>query len=179
MARLVAAQYAKGLFELALETSRFDSISDSIMGLKEVAEDDDFRLIIGHPQISDEEKYDMLKNFTPQMASDELLGFFRLLVERDRIAILSNIIEEYTKLVDEHQNVVRARVISAEKLTEAELRRIKILLTSRFNKTIKFVEEFDASLIAGVRVYVGDELIDTSVKKDMDDIRNSLLEHAR
>jgi len=179
MARLVAAQYAKGLFELALETGRFDSISDSIMGLKEVAEDDEFRLIIGHPQISDEQKYDILKNCVPQTASDELFGFFRLLVTRNRIAILSEIIEEYTKLVDERQNVVRARVISAEKLAEAELGRIRILLAKRFNKTVKFVQELDASVIAGVRVYVGDELIDTSVKKDIDDIRNSLLEHAR
>jgi len=179
MARLVAAQYAKGLFELALETGRFDIISDSIMGLEEVAQDGEFRLIIGHPQILDEQKYDVLKNCVLQTAPEELFGFFRLLVARNRIVILSEIIEEYTKLVDERQNVVRARVITAEKLAEAELERIKILLTKRFNKTVKFVQELDASVIAGVRVYVGDELIDTSVKKDIDDIRNSLLEHAR
>jgi len=177
MAKLVAAQYARGLFELALETGQFETISNSVIGLKEIAEDEEFRLVIGHPQISDEEKYGMLSS-SVTTASDELLGFFRLLIERGRIAILSEIIDEYIKLVDERENVIRVRVISAEKLATEEISKIRLMLMGRFKKTVKLTEELDPSVIAGFRVYVGDELIDTTVKKDIDDIRNLLLEKA-
>jgi len=177
MAKLVAAQYARGLFELALETGQFDIISSSFVGLKEIAEDDEFRLVIGHPQISDEEKYGMLAGCVPN-ALDELFGFFHLLIERDRIAILSEMIDEYIKLVDERENVIRVRVVSAEKLAVEEISKIRLMLTGRFKKAVKLTEEFDPSVIAGFRVYAGDELIDTTVKKDIGDIRNLLLEHS-
>jgi len=177
MAKLVAAQYARGLFELALETGQLDIVSSGFMSLKEVAEDDEFRLVIGHPQISDEEKYGMLKNGVPT-ASNELLGFFRLLVERGRIAILSEIIDEYIKLVDERENAIRVRVISAEELTVEEISKVKLMLMNRFKKTVKLTKELDPSVIAGFRVYAGDELIDTTVKKDIGDIRNLLLEQS-
>jgi len=178
MAKLVAAQYARGLFELALETGQFEIVSNSVMGLKAIAGDDEFRLVIGHPQISDEEKYGVLRNSVQQNVPDELLGFFRLLVERGRIAILSEIIDEYIKLVDERENVIRVRVISAEKLAAEEISKIRLMLMSRFKKTVKLTEELDPSVIAGFRVYAGDELIDTTVKKDIGDIRNLLLEQS-
>ena len=179
MARLVAAQYAAGLFELGLETGQFDIISNCIMSLQSVASDDEFRLIIGHPQVSEAEKYNILKSCLPQGLPWELDGFLHLLVERERISILPYVIDEYIKLVDERESIVRARVISAEKLADAELERIRLMLVGRFKKKIKLTEEIDPQVIAGFKVYVGDELIDTSVKKDISDIRNLLLDHAR
>ena len=179
MARLVAAQYAAGLFELGLETGQFDAISNCMRSLKSIAGDEEFRLVIGHPQVSEAEKYDILKSCLPQELPWELDGFLRLLIERDRISILPYVTREYLKLVDERENVVRARVISAEKLADTELERIRHMLVDRFKKNIKIEEELDPKVIAGFKVYVGDELIDTSVKKDISDIRNLLLEHAK
>ena len=179
MARLAAAQYALGLFELALETDKFQIISDGIISLQKVAADEEFRLVIGHPQVSEDEKYGVLKSCASENAPDELLSFFRLLIERGRIVILSEIIDEYIKLMDEHESVIRARVVSAKELGEAQLERVKFMLMKRFKKKVKLIEEIDSSVIAGFKVYVGDELIDTSVRKDIDDIRNLLLEHAR
>jgi len=176
MAKLVAAQYALGLFELALETSQFDIISGSLTGLKEIAADDEFRLVTQHPQITDDEKYSILKSCVPAEAPDEVFGFLRLLVERGRIAILSEIINEYIKLVDQRESILRARVVSAKKLEESELARVSLMLESRFKKKVKLEEEIDSSVIAGFKVYVGGDLIDTSVKKDIDDIRSLLLE---
>ena len=174
MARLVASRYARGLFELALETNQLDIISSSLIRLKNVTANDEFRLAISHPLVDEDEKYAILKNCVPEDSPDELLGFLRLLSERGRTAILSEIIDEFEKLKDEREGIVRARVVSAEKLAEAEHRRIRLMLMGRFKKNIVLIEEINPSIIAGFKVYVGDDLIDSSVKKDIDDIRACL-----
>jgi len=179
MAQLVAAQYARGLFELALETNQFDLVLDNLLRLKEVAVHDEFKLILNHPQIEPTEKFDILKNFLGDNTPDETVGFLRLLMDKDRAAILPMVIDEYIKLVDERNNVIHAEVVSAEKLNEAQIQRIKSILVSKFKKEIRLEEVIDSSVIAGFKVYVGDDLIDTSVKKDINDIRNSLLEFSR
>ena len=179
MAQLVAAQYAKGLFELALETNQFDAVLKNLLRLKEVAEHDDFRLALNHPQIVADEKFDILKNVVGDTATNETLGFIRLLVDKGRAFILPAIISEYIKLVDERNNVILARVVSAERLNDIHLGRIRQMLTAKFKKEVRLEVELDTSVIAGFKVYVGDDLIDTSVKKDIEDIRNSLLEFSR
>lgn len=176
MAQLVAAQYARGLFELALETNQFDAVSDNLLRMKGAINHDELRLVLAHPQIEADEKFEILKNCLSDNAPNEVLGLFRLLADKGRAVILPMIIDEYIKLVDERNNVVLAEVVSAEKLSEAQLGRIKSMLMSKFKKEIRLEEEIDTSVIAGFRVYVGDNLIDTSVKKSIDDIRNSLLE---
>jgi F-type H+-transporting ATPase subunit delta len=179
MAQLVAAQYARGLFELALETGQFDVVLDNLLRLKEVVVHDDFRIVLNHPQIDAGEKFSILKGLLGDDVPSETLGFIHLLVEKGRAPILPNVIDEYIKLVDERNNVVLAKVVSAERLSASKLERVKAVLTAKFNKSIRLEEEIDLSVIAGFRVYVGDDLIDTSVKKDISDIRNSLLEFGR
>jgi len=178
MAQLAAAQYARGLFELALETGKFDAVSTSLSRLKGAVSHEDFRLVLHHPQIDADEKFGIF-NKCLDNAPDEVLGLLRLLVDRGRAVILPMVIDEYIKLVDERNNVIQAEVVSAEKLSEVQLDRIKSMLMDKFKKEIRLEEEIDPSVIAGFRVYVGDDLIDTSIKKDIDDIRNSLLESRR
>ena len=180
MAQLVAASYARGLFELALERNLFDEILGNLLNLKQVTEDvDDFRLVLNHPQIDGDEKYELIKNLIGDNAQVETLGLIRLLVEKGRAPLLPAAIDEYIKLVDERNNVIMATVVSAEWLSETQLARVKAMLLAKFNKEVRLVEEIDTSVIAGFKVYVGDDLVDTSVKKDIDDIRNSLLEFSR
>ncbi|MCL2564966.1 MAG: ATP synthase F1 subunit delta [Defluviitaleaceae bacterium] len=179
MAQLVAAQYARGLFELALETNQFDAVSDNLLSIKKVIAHSDFCLALAHPQIEADEKFAILKHYLADNAPNEVLGFLRLLVERGRADILSTVIDEYMKLVDERNNVIFAEVVSAEKLSEEQLERIKSMLMSKFKKEIRLEEEIDTSVIAGFKVYIGDNLIDTSIKKDINDMRSSLLETGR
>ena len=136
---------------------------------------EEFRLAISHPLVYEDEKYAILKNCVPVDAPDELLGFLRLISNRGRAINLPEIADEFVKLSDEHEGIMRVRVISAEKLADAELRRIRLMLIGRFKKNIVIEEETDLSIIAGFKVYMGDDLIDSSVKKDIDDIRNLLL----
>jgi len=179
MAQLVAAQYARGLFELALEANQFDAVLGNLLRLKEVMGHDEFRLALSHPQIEPEEKFGIIKSFLGDPVPNETVGFIHLLAEKGRASLLSLVIDEYIKLVDERNNVILAKVVSAEKLSETHLARIKSMLINKFKKEIRLEEDIDSSVIAGFKVYVGDDLIDTSVKKDIDDIRNSLLEFSQ
>jgi len=178
MAQLVAAQYARGLFELALETNQFDIITDCLVSLKAVAVHDEFKVVINHPEVLTDEKFGILKCCAPEGAPDEFFGFLRLLVERGRAVILPEIIDEYVKLVDERANVVHVRVVSAGKLPGETLSQIRLMLGRKLAKKIRFEEEIDPSVIAGFKVYAGDDLIDISVKTDIEEIRNSLIGHA-
>lgn len=165
MAQLVAAQYAQGLFELAEEAGQFAPVLDNLLRLKLVVNDRQCALLLCHPQIGANDKFDLLNNTLDSPVPEATQGFIRLLAEKGRLSILPEIIGEYIKLVDKRNNVTLGRVVSAERLDPAQLERIKVMLKDKFKKQIRLEEEIDPSVIAGFKVFVGDDLVDTSVKK--------------
>ena len=107
MAKLVSKTYGEALFELAVEEGREDSLLEEIMALKKILkENPDFEKLMNHPKILKEDKLAVLDRVFKGELSDELTGFLRIIVTKDRYkeidAILDYRSEEHTSELQSH-----------------------------------------------------------------------------
>jgi F-type H+-transporting ATPase subunit delta len=100
----------------------------------------------------------------------------RLLIRKNRLEFLCDIAEEFQKLVDAHEGVVRASVESARELTAGETDTIRNILHDRFKKQVVLTTNVDSALIGGIVVRVGSQSFDGSIRSQLKDIQNQLLE---
>ncbi len=100
-------------------------------------------------------------------------SFFDLLVEKNRMRHLSEIVEYYNMLIDENSNISRAKVKAAIKL-ECRDKGSAAALEKKFEKKIVVQFEQDSSLIGGVFAQIGDVVLDGSVKRQLLNFKESL-----
>lgn len=175
MAQLVAQRYAEALFELALEHNNMDICLEKLILLGEFFKDDEFAVVIKHPEVKADEKFNILKNCANEGTPDDVLGLVRLLADKGRVASIPAIVCEFQAMVDEHNRLLEAHVYSAASLSESQSERVKAMLQKKYGKAIKLEQHLDPTIIGGLRIQVGDDMLDTSIKKNIEDIRSSLL----
>ena len=100
----------------------------------------------------------------------------RLLIRKRRLVFLPDIAEEFQKLVDIQEGVIRASVESARELTVDETDTIIKILHDRFKKQVVLTTSVDSALIGGIVVRVGSQSFDGSIRSQLKDIQNQLLE---
>jgi len=102
-------------------------------------------------------------------------NFLALLVENGRLLLLPEIASEFLWLKNRHQGEADAEIVSAFPLADAQVAELVAGLEKKFGVKIKPVVSVDASLIGGVRVAVGDQVLDTSVRAQLDRMRDALV----
>ena len=156
-------RYALALYEVAEEKNKVEEylndlreICDIIYGNNELYE------IIKHPQISTVRKKKTFRNIFEGKIDDELLSFLMVLKEMEKIHL-------------ERNNTLLAEVKSVVPLTEDEVTRLVAKLENKYSKKILLKQEIDKSIIGGLYVRVGDDVIDGTVKSRLDDMKQIML----
>ena len=107
-------------------------------------------------------------NGTDVMAAIEIAAWIgslvSMLVENHRAALIGSIAEQFDELKHEHERVVRARITSAQPLSDAQRADIVGALERRYGKKVEAELDVDPQLLGGARVQVGDEVIHASVR---------------
>ena len=100
--------------------------------------------------------------------------FLWYLVEHQRVALLEAIVETFTSMVDEREGKVRVRVESAKPLDSSEEAILKKALADGLKKQVVMEPSQDPSLLAGIKVRIGDLVVDGSLKTQLDNLKNIL-----
>jgi F-type H+-transporting ATPase subunit delta len=105
----------------------------------------------------------------------ETKTFIDLLIEYDRLTLLPEIFAQFETLKNEREGVVDAQISTAFELDGAQLAGLVADLEKRFKRRINPKVSVDRNLIGGVRVVVGDEVIDGSVRGKLNAMAAGLL----
>ncbi len=106
--------------------------------------------------------------------SPMVTNFINLLMEKGRIRFVAGITERYGELTDSIQNIARATLVSAVKLPEDTVDRVKEAVEKITKKTIRLQSEVDPALIGGIVTRVGDLIFDGSVRSQLESLKKSL-----
>src|SRR5262249_17381755 len=109
---------------------------------------------------------------------DLFLKFVFVLNHHDRLAIIRAVASVYRELMDERARKVRVQVTSAVPLTDGEREEVGKMVERRFELSPVLVETVDPAVLGGLRVQVGDRVIDATVRSRLDALKDSLLTRA-
>lgn len=169
-------RYALALYEVAEKKGKVDEyIQDLKDILKLIKENDYLQEVIKHPRISTLKKKEIFKTIFSGKISDDVLSFLLVLIDKDRILYLDKKITEMEKIKLEKSNIMIAEVKSALPLTGEEKENIKNLLRKKYSKDIIIKDSIDKSVIGGVYIKIGDDIIDGTLKNKLNMMKELIL----
>lgn len=169
-------RYAKALVDLALEHKAVAEYGDELARVQAVfAEEKLFRQFLDSPTLALNKKEAMLADVAVALKlSSDVSKFLGLLLSKDRLRYLAQIEEKYRALADEMSGTVRARLVSAKALSDAQQQAIGAILEQQTGKQVALTVNVDPALIGGVQTEIGGRLFDGSVKTQLRRIEESL-----
>jgi F-type H+-transporting ATPase subunit delta len=135
---------------------------------------EDAQRILTHPRISSEEKYTFLQKAFGEHIHQDLLGFMRLVVSKNREAFLLPALNKLVEMIKTHQRQTTARVVSAVPLTDAQATQLTAALAKKLNKKVDVTVLVDPSVIAGISIHVDGYFLDRTVKSMLKDMKETL-----
>lgn len=167
----VANQYAHAVFSLAFEANNQENVASELNSFFSGLDVNEWQFFL-HPRITKEEKHQVIE----KLSLDNLtINFLKVIIDNERFDLLENIIVVYRKLLDESKDLVLVKVTSNIKLSESNLNKVQNTLKNRMKKNIKIEEIIDKNLSSGIKIEYDGEIIDLTVKRTIDEIKNQLL----
>ncbi len=169
----IARPYAEALFEVASKGD-LNQWAAQIDQLAAVASDEQLQQFAANPKVSADRVFDIVTSVAATPLSDGVKNFLRTLIDNGRLVALPEIAAQFHALKNAHSGVADAKVYSAFPIEPAQLAELATSLEKRFGRKLQPSVEIDPELIGGVRVVVGDEVLDTSVKARLERMKVAL-----
>jgi F-type H+-transporting ATPase subunit delta len=172
----IARPYAAALFQ-ASRPEEAARLVDQLDGVAALAADPGLLTFASSPKVEGQQVYALMADLAGRDGVEldvKLRHLVATAIDNGRLAVLPEIAAQYRDLVNERSGVAEAHVTSAFPLEPQQLDALVAVLQKRFGRTLKADVTVDPSLIGGVRVAVGDEVLDTSVRARLEQMRVAL-----
>jgi F-type H+-transporting ATPase subunit delta len=170
----IARPYAEALFKAAPEVDLPGWLTQ-VQTLAAVARDPQLRSLADNPRVNDTQVFDVMVGAAKATLSPAVANFLRTVLDNGRLAALPLMAEQFQTLVRARQGVSEAVIHSAFPMDASQLADIQGALEKRFGRKLQPTVQVDPALIGGVRVVVGDEVLDTSVKARLERMKSTLM----
>lgn len=159
----LARPYADAAFQLARATNALGPWQQALDRMAAVAADVQMVECIGNPRLLPAQVAQLFLDVVGSVSAEQQ-NFVRLLVDNERLQVLPEIRDLYVELKNGQEGVQEADIASAFPLDDATLKNLVADLEARFKCRIQAKVSLDPELIGGVRIAVGDQVIDASVR---------------
>jgi len=162
----IARPYAEALFRIASETNagNLAAWSELVSEMGQVAANPDMKALADDPNVPGDKLVPLFLSVLKSPVNDEAKRFVTLLVENNRLTVLPEIAEQFHALKNAREGSADVEITSAFPMEGATLTDLVAVLERKFGRKLVPTVAVDPSLIGGVRVKVGDEVLDTSVR---------------
>ncbi|SFC32965.1 F0F1 ATP synthase subunit delta [Clostridium uliginosum] len=169
-------RYALALYQVAEKDGKVDKYLQDLREICDLIDNNhDFYEVIKHPQISTIKKKQTLINIFKDKIDEELLSFLLILIEKDRILYLREKLNEMEKIDLERKNTLKGVIKTAIPLIPEELENLKNVFEKKYDKNILFETEVDKSLLGGIYVRIGNDVIDYTMKSKIEEMKDLML----
>ena len=173
----VAARYAEALFDLARESKAVERLKEELTEIAQlVAGSQELRNLLERPDLPADRKVAVLDAALGGRFSRELLALLAVLVTHRRGDALAQISGAFDELSDRAEGVVAAEAATVLPLTPQQRDRLVAALERLVGQRVRLEERRDPSVLAGVRLRVGEQLIDGSAAGRLARLREELMD---
>jgi len=170
----IARPYAEAAFRLADAEGKLAEWSAAIANLAAVAGDARVRTAIDDPNLPAARVAGLIIAILAGKLTAEIENFVRVLAENGRLGVLADIRAQYEVLKNEREGVVDAEIHTAFELDPAQVADLVSRLEKRTALKVNARVSVDKSLIGGVRIVIGDQVIDGSARAQLDALETAL-----
>jgi len=170
----IARPYATAVFRLAKEKNALAEWSEQLGLLAGITSNVEISALIDDPKLGSTELEKIMLSICEGKLNAEATNLVKLMVENDRLTIMSDVAEAFEALKAQDEARLEALLTAAEKPSDEQVQMLVKQLEARFGKKIEAQVEIDPELIGGIKIVVGDTVIDASVRGQLQELAYTL-----
>lgn len=172
---IIGERYARALLGIGIDRDNYEQIGRELDRVAALFQIEEVRQLFKNPKFDAATRKDVLNELLGEVTvSPVSRNFLFLLVDRNRIGNLPEIIASFHKLADDHGGKLRARVRVAQLLSDADIERLRAVLQKATGRQVIVQQEEDASIVGGVVTHIDGRVYDGSIKSQLDVLRARL-----
>ena len=171
----IARPYAEAVFKLASENNALAAWADAIANIDGVVADSRVQACISDPKVSAQQLEGLVLGVVGDKLTGDARNFVQVLVQNNRLDLMPLIRTHFEALKREKEGVLEAKIISALAMNDAQVKQLVAQLEAKYQRKVTAQVETDASLIGGVKIVVGDKVIDATVRGKLDAMAAALV----
>lgn len=169
----IARPYAEALFRVA-QSGNLSAWSDLVAEMAQAAAHPDVVALAHNPKVSAVQTAEAFLSVLKSPVNEEAKNFVNTLTEYDRLTLLPEIAAQFHALKNTQEGAADAQITSAFELTAEQVSDLATTLEKKFGRKLHPTVTVDNSLIGGVRIVVGDQVLDTSVRAKLQQMQVAL-----
>jgi F-type H+-transporting ATPase subunit delta len=169
----IARPYAEALYRVA-KSGNLSAWSELVAEMAQAAAHPDVVALAHNPKVSAAQTAEAFLSVLKSPVTEEAKNFVNALTEYDRLTVLPEIAFQFHALKNADAGAADAEITSAFELSPAQVSDLAATLEKKFGRKLHPTVTVDSSLIGGVRVVVGDQVLDTSVRAKLQQMHNAL-----
>jgi len=169
----IARPYAEALFRVA-KTTDLSAWAEMVGEMAQIAAHPDVKAMVQNPKVPAAVSAEALLSALKSPITEEVRNFIATLANYGRLLVLPEIAAQFHALKNAHEGAADAEISSAFELTAEQLTQLCSDLEAKFGRKLQPRVTIDPALIGGVRVVVGDEVLDTSVRAKLQQMQLAL-----
>jgi F-type H+-transporting ATPase subunit delta len=170
----IARPYAEALFK-AITPGDAATVAEQVGALAQVAALPVVRSFADNPKATGAQVFDVITSAVPGFLGDGAKNLLRAVIDNGRLAALPEIAAQFHALVNARSGVSDAVIESAFPIDGGQLAEVVATLEKRFARKLNATVVVKPELIGGIRVAVGDEVLDTSVAAKLEQMKIALV----
>lgn len=167
----IARPYARAAFDLAAESGQLEAWSEALSAAAQAARNPDFAALLGSPHVLPAQLADLLGDVATRVLGGhpgdidlQVGNLFRVMAENRRLHVLSEVVDLFSELKAEKENMLDVRLASATPVGEALQRKFTVALEKKLGRRVRLHCEVDEALIGGAIIQADDMVIDGSLR---------------
>ncbi|MGX9340375.1 F0F1 ATP synthase subunit delta [Mycoplasma sp. 1573] len=169
------ANYALAIYELADEDNNLENIFNDFQAIDiAINENKEILKILKSYSLEDEQKFKLIDDIMHN-GQPILIDFLKVLVRNRTIGLTCDIFAKFQQMYYEKKNIEQGIIYSTIKLSEQEIKDFEQKMTAKFNKNIILVNKLEPNLIGGIKIVIGDNVVDNSILAQLKKMKQTIL----
>ncbi|HHW58033.1 MAG TPA: ATP synthase F1 subunit delta [Clostridia bacterium] len=173
MVQIIAKRYAYALLDVAKKEDKVEEYRKQLKEAIEIFQIDKVRKILRNKSIDKIGKMRFVEEILEGF-NKEFVNFIKTIILKDRENLIVPIRDQFEALYKEYFNIMDVKVISAYPLKEETVQRLKEKLEGKFKKQVNVILIVDKNILGGLKLIIGNTIIDGSVKARLDALFKNL-----
>lgn len=175
MINIIASRYAEALFQVGEESNSTTKLYEELNAVLDILKSDkNFYNVLKSPLISKGEKKEIIENVFNNRIENDLKNFFKILIDKERISYLELIQKSFKELLNEKNNIIEGKAITAIPMRKEEIKKLEENLSSKYNANIILENIVDKTILGGILVRLGNKEIDGTIKTRLENLKQEL-----